>query len=104
MKNLTLFPIAFGLLLPFFSADAQSNPKKTNGDDTSQQVEYQTDNVANNIDKEANRVGREIDKVGNNIDRIVNRVVNRWTSPFEDEQISEDDTIESKSRTFTKHY
>ncbi len=94
MKKLIIFLIAIGLVLPFFSADAQSKHQKTNID-TSQQFGYQTDNVANNIDdeanmvgkeidkvgfhidNEANRIGKEIDKVGNNIDNIVNHMVNR---------------------------
>ncbi|MGD1044903.1 MAG: hypothetical protein ABR936_06195 [Bacteroidota bacterium] len=85
MKNLITLLIAIGLILPFFSADAQSEQKKTNSDDVGERIGY-----------EADKVGNEINKVGSNIDNMVNKIVNRWTSHFKDAQITED-TIESPS-------
>jgi len=84
MKNLTLFLIACGLALSFFPANAQSQLNKTNSDD-----------VGERIGNEADKVGKEISTVGNNIDKMVNKIVNRWTSPFDDDQISNDDTVTS---------
>jgi hypothetical protein len=87
MKNLTLVFIAFGLILPFFSADAQSKVKKSNSDD-----------IGERIGNEADQVGKEISTVGNNIDKMVNKIVKRWTSPFDDDQITTDDTVTSTTR------
>jgi hypothetical protein len=86
MKNLIIFLIAIGLILTFLTADAQSKREKTNNE-----------NVGDRIGYEADKVGNELDKVGNNIDNTVNKIVKRWTSPFDEEQITEEDTIESKS-------
>ena len=99
MKNIVLFLIAIGFILPFFSARAQSERHTP----TSEQRAHETDNMENKIDKvgntidhEANNVGNELDKVGNNIDHMMNKFVNRWTSRF-DENFTEDDTMESTS-------
>jgi hypothetical protein len=86
MKNLLIFLIAIVLILPFISANAQSKLEKSNSDDVGERIGY-----------EADKVGEEFNKVGNNIDKMVNNIANRWTSPFDDEQITEDDTIESTS-------
>ncbi|MCX6120775.1 MAG: hypothetical protein NTX44_04065 [Ignavibacteriales bacterium] len=86
MKNLIIFLIAIGLVLPFFSANAQSKRKKAN-----------SENIGDRIGREADDVGNEIDKIGNNIDKLVNNMVNRGISPFNDEQMIEDDTLESTS-------
>ncbi len=77
MKNLIIFLIAVGLVLPFYSAAAQSKQKETNGDDVDAHIGY------------------EADKIGNNIDKMVNIIIKQWTLPFEYEQITDDDSISS---------
>jgi hypothetical protein len=86
MKNLIIVLIVIGLILPFLSVDAQSKRKKTNSDDIGEQIGNEADNI-----------GKEFDKVGNNIDKMVNNIVERWTSPFDEGRITEDDTIETPS-------
>jgi hypothetical protein len=88
MKNLIILFIAIGLIIPLCSVDAQSKRKKANSDD-----------VGESIGNEADNIGKGINKVGNNIDKIVNRIVDKLTSPSDDKQITEDDTLESPSRS-----
>ena len=86
MKYLSILLIIIGLILPFFSSDAQTKEKKTNIDEVGERIGHESDNI-----------GKEINNAGSNIDNIVSKIVERWTSPFDDEQIAEDDTIESTS-------
>ena len=87
MKNLCVFPIIIGFIVPFFSADAQSMGKMTKSDDTSERRGYETD-----------KDEKGIDNTGNNINNIVSKIVERWTSPFDNEQIYDDDTVTSSYR------
>ena len=109
MKQLTLFLIAIGLVLPFLAADAQSKQKKTNSDDIGDSIGYEADKIGNEMnkvgdsfDKQMNKVGNSFDsqmnKVGDTIDKMVNHFVNRWTPPFDEEQMNVDDTIHSVDR------
>ena len=83
MKNLIIFLIAIGFIFPFLSADAQSKHKKTKIDEIGEQAGCEADNI-----------GNEFDRFGNNIDHMVNKMVNRWASPLDDDQFTEDDTTE----------
>lgn len=84
MKNLIIFLIVLGLLLPLFSSDAQLQQQKTNSDNISEVKGYKAD-----------KVEKGINSAENNIDNIVSNIVKRWTSPFNDEQITDEDSVTS---------
>ena len=73
MKYLSILLIIIGLILPFFSSDAQTKEKKTNIDEVGERIGHESDNI-----------GKEINNAGSNIDNIVSKIVERWTSPFDD--------------------
>jgi len=116
MKNLITFIIVVGLILQFQSANAQSQQKNKDSGNVAERIgngfdnaDKETDKDGNNIDDEANRTGNGIDKetnnfgevfdkVGNNIDRIVNKTIERWTSPYDDKQTTDDDSVTSTIR------
>lgn len=87
MKYLSILLIVIGLILPFFSSDAQTKEKKTNIDEVGERIGHESDNI-----------GKEINNAGSNIDNIVSKIVERWTSPFDDEHIMDDDTVTSTLR------
>ena len=80
MKILNILLIIIGLIFPFFSSDAQTAWKKSNSDDLDE------------------RRGYETDKAEKGIDNIVSKIVERWTSPFDHEQLNVDDSVTSTVR------
>ena len=82
MKQLTQCVLALGLIVPVFTTHAQSSRGSKDSDAVEERIGYAADNIGNGINK-----------VGDHIDKVVNGLVKRWTSPFDENQIVDDDTV-----------
>ncbi len=96
MKIVYLLIFLSLIFLPLVDVEGQSK-RETKNRTSEEKKNNSINDFSDEGDINAIEVSKEIDDFGNKIDNFVNKLVNRWSSKFNDDQI-DNDSLETKSK------